>query len=129
MFELISQIPFHFTTSLCSLMDPIYYIYHKLYHIFGDHVGHCHQACLRAHGGAGQMGERCVTCLPFQMHFFCHLLQIKNSQSQPVKAQWQRRRCDSPINLMPFLYVQTTHLCIKHHADTQKTDACEGKEN
>lgn len=43
MFELISQIPFHFTTSLCSLMDPIYYIYHKLYHIFGDHVGHCHQ--------------------------------------------------------------------------------------
>lgn len=44
MFELISQIPFHFTTSLCSLMDPIYYIYHKLYHIFSDHVGQCHQA-------------------------------------------------------------------------------------
>lgn len=37
-------------------MDPIYYIYHKLYHIFGDHVGHCRQACLRArvraHSGA-----------------------------------------------------------------------------
>lgn len=129
MFELISQIPFHFTTSLCSLMDPIYYIYHKLYHIFGDHVGHCHQACLCAHSGAGQMGERCVTRLPFQMHFFCHLLQIKNSQSQPAKAQWQRWRCDSPINLMPLLYVQTTHLCIKHRTDTQKTDTCEGKEN
>ncbi len=39
MFELISQIPFHFTTSLCPLMDPIYYIYHKLYRIFADHVG------------------------------------------------------------------------------------------
>lgn len=48
MFELISQIPFHFATSLCPLMDPIYYIYHKLYHIFGDHVGHCHRARLRA---------------------------------------------------------------------------------
>lgn len=130
MFELISQIPFHFTTSLCSLMDPIYYIYHKLYHIFGDHVGHCHQACLCARCGAGgRSGERCVTRLPFQMHFFCHLLQIKNSQSQPVKAQWQRWRCDSPINLTALLYVQTTHLCIKHRTDTRKTDTREGKGN
>lgn len=57
MFELISQIPFHFTTSLCSLMDPIYYIYHKLYHIFGDHVGHCHQARLCARSGAGRRAQ------------------------------------------------------------------------
>lgn len=123
MFELISQIPFHFTTSLCSLMDPIYYIYHKLYHIFGDHVGHCHQGMsVCAHGGAGRW-ERGVwrVCL-FQMHFFCHLLQIKNSQSQPVKAQWQRWRYDGPINLTPLLYVQTTHLCIKHCIYTQKID-------
>lgn len=67
-------------------MDPIYYIYHKLYHIFGDHVGHCHQECLCVHTVAPADGKRCVTRLSFPMHFFCHLLQIKNSQSQPAKA-------------------------------------------
>lgn len=75
-------------------MDPIYYIYHKLYHIFGDHVGHCHQACLRVHKVAPADGRK--VRLPFHMHFFCHLLQIKNSQNQPVTAQ--RRRYDSPVN-------------------------------
>lgn len=54
MFELISQIPFHFATSLCLLMDPIYYIYHKLYHIVADHVGHYHQM-----GARGAEQQRC----------------------------------------------------------------------
>lgn len=35
-------------------MDPIYYIYHKLYHIFSDHVGQCHQACSVLNLGAQQ---------------------------------------------------------------------------
>jgi len=96
MFELISQIPFHFTTSLCSLMDPIYYIYHKLYHIFGDHVGHCHQACLGVHAvapGAQEESEGClcvcvcvcVCDVPglFQMHFFLSFSANKN-RKQPV---------------------------------------------
>lgn len=128
MFELISQIPFHFTTSLCSLMDPIYYIYHKLYHIFGDRVGHCHQACLRVHTVApADVWERCGTRLPFfsQMHFSRHLLQIKTSRSRPVKARWQCRRDDGPINLTPLLYVQTTR---KRRTCAQKTDTREGEE-
>lgn len=119
MFEPISQIPFHFTTSLCSLMDPIYYIYHKFYHICGDHVGHCHRhvcVCTEWHG---RTGER---CLPFRSHFFCHLQQIKSSQSQPATARWQRRLYDGPINFTPLLYFQTTRLCVKHHICTQKLD-------
>lgn len=97
MFELISQIPFHFTTSLCSLMDPIYYIYHKLYHIFGDHVGHCHQACLCVHAVAPADGREVRNTPAFSQRTF-HLLQIKTSQSGPAKAQWQRWRDDGPIN-------------------------------
>lgn len=54
MFELISQIPFHFATSLCPLMDPIYYVYHKLYHILADHVGHYNQV-----GARGTEQRRC----------------------------------------------------------------------
>lgn len=61
------------------------------------------------------------------MHFFCHLLQIKNSQSQPAKAWWQCRRSDSPINLTPLLYVQTTHLCIKHRKTLRKQTHEKGK--
>lgn len=68
MFELISQIPFHFTTSLCPLMDPIYYIYHKLYRISPDHVGHCHQA---------EAQEHFSMCSSPQMHVYSLLSQIK----------------------------------------------------
>lgn len=91
MFELISQIPFHFTTSLCSLMDPIYYIYHKLYHIFGDHVGHCHQACLRVHTVApGDGREResesegcvCVECAWLSFFFFQNALFLSFTANQ-----------------------------------------------
>lgn len=90
-------------------MDPIYYIYHKLYHIFGDHVGHCHQARPCARSGAGRRGETSATCPPLQMHFFCHLLQIKTSQSQPAKVRRQHRRYDGPINLPPLLFTRTAH--------------------
>lgn len=88
-------------------MDPIYYIYHKLYHIFGDHVGHCHQARLCARSGAGRRGGDVRNVPAPQMHFFCHLLQIKTSQSQRTKVRRQRRRYDGPINLPS----DGTHLC------------------
>ncbi len=73
MFELISQIPFHFTTSLCPLMDPIYYIYHKLYRIFADHVG-------QSPGRGWWNGTAAFfTCSSSQMHVYCPPPQIKVS--------------------------------------------------
>lgn len=95
MFELISQIPFHFTTSLCPLMDPIYYIYHKLYHISGDHVGHCHQARLRARLCA--RGEMSATRSSLQMHFFLSFTANQNysewAREGAAAPPWWRRIC------------------------------------
>lgn len=106
MFELISQIPFHFTTSLCSLMDPIYYIYHKLYHIFTDHVGHCHYACF-----CGWLGARVLEIMPtllFCFFWFCTFFSVrlllsiqlfvfinpsssKNPKQIKTQTHWQER--------------------------------------